>query len=96
MGNKIPFFISKNLYENLTSPFKVGRYHSLMAERETLPATLHIEAENANKILWVLVMTLPIYGVLSRINNDTYGNQLIQNFYGNKRKVMILKIALKN
>jgi len=54
----------KGLYQHLTQPFKAGRYHSLMAERETLPTALIIEAENKqNMIMGIRHHALPIYGV---------------------------------
>lgn len=53
-----------HLYQALTTPFKVGRYHSLIAERSSLPASLIIEAENhAGLVMGVRHATLPIYGV---------------------------------
>jgi anthranilate synthase component II len=52
------------LYHQLPLPFKAGRYHSLIAERETLPKTLVIEAENKQKlIMGIRHRELPIYGV---------------------------------
>lgn len=52
------------LYRDLSLPFKAGRYHSLIAERETLPTTLVIEAENKQKlIMGIRHGELPIYGV---------------------------------
>lgn len=52
------------LYQKLSSPFKAGRYHSLIAERETLPSTLIIEAENQQQlIMGVRHHELPLYGV---------------------------------
>jgi anthranilate synthase/aminodeoxychorismate synthase-like glutamine amidotransferase len=34
----------KSLFRNLESPLKAGRYHSLVVERETLPACLEVSA----------------------------------------------------
>jgi anthranilate synthase component II len=53
-----------SLYRGLTQPFKAGRYHSLIAERASLPSTLIIEAENKQQIIMgVRHYKLPIYGV---------------------------------
>lgn len=35
------------LYQHVPSPFQVGRYHSLMVEKITLPSVLQVEAETA-------------------------------------------------
>ena len=52
------------LYQSLANPFYAGRYHSLVAKRETLPGTLLIDAENADKlIMGIHHKILPIYGV---------------------------------
>lgn len=54
----------EGIYQGLSMPFQAGRYHSLMAERETLPAVLAIEAENdAGLIMGIRHVTLPIFGV---------------------------------
>jgi anthranilate synthase component 2 len=74
-----------NLYQNLTSPFQAGRYHSLIAERETLPKTLRIDAENADKIIMgVSHETLPIYGVQFHPESilTPEGESLINKFLG--------------
>jgi anthranilate synthase component II len=58
------FHCQAGLYRTLSLPFKAGRYHSLIAERETLPSTLLIEAENKHQlIMGVRHCELPIYGM---------------------------------
>ncbi len=58
------FHTQMGLYQKLTQPFKAGRYHSLIVERATLPATLIIEAENKQQVIMgVRHYQLPIYGV---------------------------------
>lgn len=58
------FHNQTSLYQDLSLPFKAGRYHSLIAERETLPRTLLVEAENSQQlIMGVRHSELPIYGV---------------------------------
>lgn len=58
------FHHQTGLYRTLSLPFKAGRYHSLIAERATLPSALIIEAENKKKsIMGIRHDELPIYGV---------------------------------
>lgn len=77
------FHQQQHLYKNMTSPFQAGRYHSLIAERETLPEMLQIEAENAQQmIMGIRHSELPIFGVQFHPESilTPMGNQLIQNF----------------
>ena len=58
------FHRQEGIYRSVSLPFKAGRYHSLIAERETLPSTLLVEAENNQKlIMGIRHSELPIYGV---------------------------------
>jgi anthranilate synthase component 2 len=58
------FHHRKGLYAAMPLPFEVGRYHSLIAERESLPDTLLIEAENAQGIIMgVRHQEYPVYGI---------------------------------
>lgn len=58
------FHQRKGLYQNLELPFRAARYHSLIIDRNTLPKTLLIEAENSQGIIMGIKHTeLPIYGV---------------------------------
>jgi anthranilate synthase/aminodeoxychorismate synthase-like glutamine amidotransferase len=41
----------KSIFAGLEFPFKAGRYHSLIVERETLPACLEISAETTDGII---------------------------------------------
>ncbi len=52
------------VFEGLPNPFKVGRYHSLFARRETLPACLEVTAETADGVIMgVRHRDLPIEAV---------------------------------
>lgn len=52
------------LYHSLPLPFKAARYHSLIADRHTLPPALVIEAENKQHlIMGMRHKKLPLYGV---------------------------------
>jgi para-aminobenzoate synthetase component 2 len=41
----------KSVFTGLKSPFEAGRYHSLIVERETLPACLEISAETSDGVI---------------------------------------------
>ena len=41
----------KSIFKGLDSPFKAGRYHSLIVERESLPACLEISAETNDGVI---------------------------------------------
>ncbi len=54
----------KTIFEGISNPFEVGRYHSLCAEEETLPDELVITAQTERgEIMGVRHKTLPIEGV---------------------------------
>ena|SRR3990167_334965 len=58
------FHNQTGLYQGLSSPFKAGRYHSLIAKRETLPAELIIDSENKQQfIMGIHHRDYPLYGV---------------------------------
>ena len=41
----------RGLFQDLTQPLRVGRYHSLVVERETLPACLELTAHTADGLI---------------------------------------------
>jgi len=41
----------RSIFSDLESPFKAGRYHSLIVERETLPACLEVSAETSDGVI---------------------------------------------
>lgn len=54
----------KTIFEGISQPFEVGRYHSLCAEPESLPDTLEVSAKTgAGEIMAVRHKTLQIEGV---------------------------------
>ena len=54
----------RTIYSGLTVPFTAGRYHSLIAQPETLPAQLEVTARTAEgEIMGVRHRSLPIEGV---------------------------------
>lgn len=51
-GKKTFVFHSRSsLYKKIPLPFEGGRYHSLIVEKESLPETLLIEAENSEGVI---------------------------------------------
>ncbi|MDH3908578.1 MAG: gamma-glutamyl-gamma-aminobutyrate hydrolase family protein, partial [Gammaproteobacteria bacterium] len=54
----------KAIFDGLSNPFEVGRYHSLCAEEETLPHDLVVTAQtDRGEIMGVRHKTLQIEGV---------------------------------
>ncbi|MEP6569795.1 MAG: aminodeoxychorismate/anthranilate synthase component II [Acidobacteriota bacterium] len=41
----------KSIFDGLDSPFKAGRYHSLVVDRESLPACLEVSAETEDGVI---------------------------------------------
>lgn len=77
------FHHRKGLYQDLPLPFQVGRYHSLIVDRETLPKELLIEAESGSGlIMGMRHTTLPLYGVQFHPESilTPAGDPLLKNF----------------
>jgi anthranilate synthase len=54
----------KGVFHGLPSPFRVGRYHSLYANRSTLPGDLEVTAESEDGIIMgIRHKTLPVEAV---------------------------------
>ncbi len=75
----------KGIYEGLPQPFDVGRYHSLVLERETLPDSLVVTAETEDGIIMgVRHKEYDVEGVQfhpeSILTPD--GRKLLKNFLG--------------
>jgi len=73
----------KTIFTGLADPFKAGRYHSLIVERETLPSCLEVSAFTADNIIMGLRhRELKVEGVQfhpeSILTND--GKKLLANF----------------
>ncbi len=74
---------NKSVFKDLPSPYLATRYHSLIVERETLPADLEITAETQDGIIMGLAhKTKPIHGV--QFHPESFatenGHDLIRNF----------------
>lgn len=77
------FHQRQGLYQNLPLPFSAGRYHSLLAERLSLPSVLNIEAETAQGlIMGISHRRLPIFGVQFHPESilTPQGSLILQNF----------------
>jgi len=73
----------KSIFKGLHSPFKAGRYHSLVVERESLPACLEISAEtNDGVIMGLRHREKKIEGVQFHPESilTPAGKRLLQNF----------------
>jgi anthranilate synthase component 2/para-aminobenzoate synthetase component 2 len=73
----------RQIFSGLSNPFEVGRYHSLCAEQETLPAELVVTAETGRgEIMGVRHRTLPIEGVQFHPESvlTPEGDRLMANF----------------
>ena len=71
------------IFKNLSNPFVAGRYHSLSAEKQSIPDVLKITAmTDSQEIMGVRHKELPIEGVQfhpeSILTPD--GQKIIQNF----------------
>ncbi len=72
-----------DLFAGLPSPFQAARYHSLLVERESLPACLEITAETAEgEIMGLRHRELPVYGVQFHPESiaTEHGMRILQNF----------------
>ena len=74
---------SAGLFKNIPSPFLAARYHSLVVERETLPASLEISATTPDGVIMGLRhRELKIEGVQFHPESilTTDGKKLLSNF----------------
>jgi anthranilate synthase component 2 len=75
----------RELFAGLPTPLEVGRYHSLVVERSTLPAALRVVATSAddpNEIHALRHVTHPVWGVQFHPESvlTPNGKQLLRNF----------------
>ena len=73
----------RTIYDGISDPFEVGRYHSLCAEEESLPDTLVVTAKtDRGEIMGVRHTSLPIEGVQFHPESvlTPEGDQLMVNF----------------
>ncbi|MEP7002072.1 MAG: aminodeoxychorismate/anthranilate synthase component II [bacterium] len=75
----------RELFSGLPTPLDVGRYHSLIVERSTLPESLRVVATSAddpNEIHALRHVTHPVWGVQFHPESvlTPHGKQLLRNF----------------
>jgi len=73
----------KTLFAGLPSPFTATRYHSLIVERETLPACLEISAwTEEGEIMGIRHKQLLVEGVQFHPESiiTDYGKEILRNF----------------
>lgn len=72
------------LFCGVASPFKAGRYHSLVIQRETLPECLEVTAATLDGLIMaVRHKTMPLFGVQFHPESviTTQGRIILQNFW---------------
>ena len=77
------FHQRQGVYQNCPLPFQAGRYHSLIAERDSLPNVLKIEAETSQGlIMGIAHRHKPIFGVQFHPESilTPEGGHILQNF----------------
>lgn len=74
----------RGVLRGIKSPFEATRYHSLVAERKTLPKILEVTAQSTddNEIMGVRHRDFPIEGVQFHPESilTTVGHRIIENF----------------
>jgi len=71
------------IFRGINAPFLATRYHSLVAERESLPRELTVTAETADGLIMGLAHTqLPVHGVQFHPESiaSEHGRVLLNNF----------------
>jgi anthranilate synthase component II len=77
----------RDLFQGLPTPLEVGRYHSLVVERETLPDCLSVTATSSDdptEIHALRHVSHPVWGVQFHPESvlTPHGKQLLRNFLG--------------
>ena len=75
--------INKGVFKNLPNPFTATRYHSLVADEDTLPDCLEITARTPDQqIMGVLHKSLLVEGVQFHPESiaTEYGHDMLKNF----------------
>lgn len=75
----------RGIFKDISSPYQITRYHSLIVERPSLPATLEVTAETKDGLIMGLShKTLPIHGIQYHPESieTEHGHALLKNFIG--------------
>jgi anthranilate synthase/aminodeoxychorismate synthase-like glutamine amidotransferase len=72
----------QSVFEDVPSPFKATRYHSLVVERAGLPAELEVTAETGEVVMGLRHKSLPIHGVQFHPESiaSEHGHKILENF----------------
>lgn len=70
------------VFRGINGPFKATRYHSLVVERASLPASLIVNAETDNLIMGMMHKELPVHGVQFHPESiaSEHGHLMLKNF----------------
>ena len=77
------YHVDKGAFKGIPSPFTATRYHSLIVDRDSLPAELEVTAETDDKLIMGLQhKTLPIHGVQFHPESiaSEHGHTILKNF----------------
>ena len=78
----------EGIFKDLPQSFKVMRYHSLMAQQDTMPSQLKVTARNDEAIIMAIEhQSLPIYGV-------QYHPESILSEYGIEQLKLFIEIMV--
>ena len=71
-----------SVFRGINGPFRATRYHSLVVERASLPATLQVTAETENLIMGLAHASLPVHGVQFHPESiaSEHGHLILKNF----------------
>jgi anthranilate synthase component 2/para-aminobenzoate synthetase component 2 len=78
----------KGLFEGIESPTRITRYHSLVAEKASMPTCLEISCETEDgAIMGVSHRTLPVAGIQFHPESimTTEGYKMLENYYRQAR-----------
>ena len=70
------------LFRGINGPLKATRYHSLVVERASMPATLKVNAETDQLVMGLMHETLPVHGVQFHPESiaSEHGHLMLKNF----------------
>ncbi len=74
---------NKGIFKGIPSPFTAARYHSLIVERSSLPASLEVTAETSDgTIMGLQHVSQPVFGVQFHPESiaSEHGHAMLKNF----------------
>jgi len=72
----------QSVFEDVPSPFRATRYHSLVVDRAGMPGELEITAQTGDIVMGLRHKTLPIHGVQFHPESiaSEHGHKILENF----------------